>query len=293
MRKGLTFVTALVLLFCFALPRAARAAEAPGNVDRDILAQYAGSLDGCYTCKVDGGGASVTTSGDVTVAVKGVFPDNLTLVVMPVLQSDTQAWSWFAGMMSGKAEKFMPFDIYFTDGSGSTVTVTSDIEVTVTVPDGYANPAIYNLFPNETLNKLGSAATGKNLAFTYSGVGYIVLTSVAQNSGSPGGKGPATTPTPNTPGNTAEPGDDGKLEDGGDGNPNGEGREDEEDQYEVSDENPPLADGDDNGSDSNPQMPRTGDDSNMTLWLMIGGASLAMIGGMILTGWKKKNNGFK
>jgi len=285
MKKRLSLVTALVLLFCFALPRAARAAETPGNVDRDILAQYAGSLSGCYTCKVAGGGASVTTGGGVTVAVKGVLPDGLTLVVMPVLQSDTQAWSWFAGMMSGKAEKFMPFDIYFTDGSGNTVTVTSDIEVTVTVPDGYANPAIYNLFPNETLNKLGSAATGKNLVFTYSGEGYIVLASAAQNGGNPSGNN-TSPPTPNTPGHTPEPGDDGKLEDGEDGDTNGEGRKDEEDQERVSDENPPLA----NGDDSNPKMPSTGDNSNMTLWLLIGGASLTLLGGMVIAGWKRKRD---
>ena len=180
MRKGITCIIALILLCGFSLPCAAQAVTAPGDTNNDIYAKYTSTLIGYYADKSAGGSASVTTAGGITIAVKGLSA-NLTLVVMPVLQSDTQAWNWFGDMMNGKAEMFIPFDIYFTDESGNTVTVNSDTEVTISVPDDYTNPIIYNLFPNETINKPGFSTAGKTLTFTYAGNGYIILASAVSN----------------------------------------------------------------------------------------------------------------
>ena len=169
MKKCLAFITALILLLCFALPCSAQTLTAIGNADGGIFAKYTDELIGCYTCKTLGGGASVTTGGGITLTVKGALRDGLTLVVMPVLQSDIMAWSWFESMMDGKAEKFMPFDIYFTDESGNPSAPASDIEVALTIPEGYAKPLIYNLFPDETLNEPDSAAAGEALSFIWPG----------------------------------------------------------------------------------------------------------------------------
>jgi len=305
-RKNLTIITALILLFCLTLAFAASASASavsgvPGNAAGDIVAQYAGSLEGCYTCQVDSGGASITTDSGVTVAVHGSLADNLTLVVMPVPQSDTQAWNWFQSMMDGKAEEFLPFDIYFLDESGNVVADSSAIEVAITAPNGYANPAIYNLFPNETLNKLNSTVTGQRLTIIYSGAGYIVLASEAPDGGNPGDIVPDITPTPdtpNTPGTPITPDTPDNTDE-----PGGDGGEDGEDLI-PGDDDPPLADGGDGGDGDNnggaggdngggngggnPKAPSTGDDSNIALWMLSGGASLTFLGGMALVGWKKK-----
>ena len=241
MRKSLIFVIVIISLFCFALPCAAQTVNVSGEANGDIYAKYTSALAGCYTDKVSGGSASITTDGGITISVKGA-QSGLTLVVMPVLQRDTQAWTWFLAQMSVKVDKFMPFDIFFKDEYGNTVPVTSNIEVMITVPDGYTNPIIYNLFSDETLGKLNSAAASKTLTFTYSGKGYIVLASVTSGDGDP--KDPSA---PSQPG------------------------------------------GDISTDPSNPgKIPDTGDNTNMTLWLLLGGATLIILICMLIVGRKKK-----
>lgn len=199
MKKSLIFIITLILLLGLALPCTAQTMTAPGSTGADVFAKYTGELAGCYSDQVNGGSASVTTDGGITITINGSLPNGLTLVVMPVPQSDTQAWEWFTKQMSGKAEQFMPFDIYFTDESGQPAAVNVAIEVTITVPEGYANPLAYSLLPDETLNKLDCAVKGKALTFTYSGKGYVVL---AATSGT----------------DTSEPIDSGKIPGTGDHN---------------------------------------------------------------------------
>ena len=174
MRKGIMFVTALVLICVFAFPSAAQTVAVPGSADNAVYAKYTSAPGGCYTGKASGGSASVTTDGGIILTIKGV-PDDLTLVVMPVLDSDTQAWSWFCGMMDDRTERFMPFDIYFKDESGNMLTAGFDIEVTISVPEDYTGPELYQLFSDETINKLNFSDESEALSFTYSGSGYIVL----------------------------------------------------------------------------------------------------------------------
>jgi len=176
MRKGITWIVIFTLLCGFSLPCAAQTVTARGDANSDVNAKYAGELVGCYTDNEVGGSTSVTTDEGITVAIKGLSA-GLILVVMPILQSDTQAWNWFSSIMTGKAEKFTPFDIYFIDKSGNKVAVSSDVQVTISVPEDYTNPAIYNLFSNETINTLSFVNAGKTLTFTYAGNGYIVLAS--------------------------------------------------------------------------------------------------------------------
>lgn len=47
---------------------------------------------------------------------------------------------------------------------------------------------------------------------------------------------------------------------------------------------------DSSGGDKQDDSPQTGDNSNMTLWLLLGGAALIVLGGMALTGRTKKKH---
>ena len=241
MKKGIYWIIALALLCGFSFPCAAQIIPAPGDADNDIYAKYTSELIGCYTGKSAGGSASVTTDSGITITVTGLTSD-LTLVVMPVLENDTEAWSWVSGIMTDRAETFMPFDIYFTDDSGTPVTPGSNVSVTVSVPDSYANPGVYILFPNENISKPGISTTGKTLTFTYTGSGYIVLASAKSGTsdGKPG--------DPNDPGKPDSPAD--------------------------------SSDPDNQGKPDSPDDPGTGDDRNIMLWVFICSASLLGLGGL-------------
>jgi len=92
---------------------------------------------------------------------------------------------------------------------------------------------------------------------------------------------PETPPEPKTPGNTVEPDGDKYIEKDPDGKPIGEWTWDEDKGEWVFDQYPPA-------QDSDPSIPVTGDDTDMILWLLLGGASLTVLGGLTVTRKRRK-----
>ena len=141
-----------------------------------IYASYSsGETTGIYTSSIQNGAAKVVTKEGFVISVKGDFPEGLSLVVMPILKSETDAMKWFEKCLMNYGTNVIPFDIYFIDSEDTRIPVNCEFTISISLPNDYNDPSAYYLSTDEKLTQMKSNVVNNTIDFTTNHDGYYVL----------------------------------------------------------------------------------------------------------------------
>lgn len=139
----------------------------------DVYAKSVGEKSG-YSAPVADGSSSVVTDDGTEIVVSGVPDGVLTLYVVPIPKSETEAWNWFEKCMEGKGTDIRPYDIYFLDAKGNRINANG-VTITVTLPVSYENPVVYSVTTDGRVTELRAVVNDGRIIFTADGSNYYVF----------------------------------------------------------------------------------------------------------------------
>lgn len=179
-------VLALVCAFsaCMACYAAAETlAEEKRSVNIDVVADYVKNTSDPkrFYGEITDGRATVTTDDGATVAVSGVQADGLTLVVLPIMKSETAAWEWFSSCLKNYGTNLYPVDIYFIDKNGNRVEYNGSFSISITTPETYTEPSVFYLSTDGKVTPLDSTVNGNAVTFQISHNSYYVIAEKLQS----------------------------------------------------------------------------------------------------------------
>ncbi|MBQ6701659.1 MAG: hypothetical protein IJN17_01735 [Clostridia bacterium] len=276
MKRLLAMLLTVVLICSMSLPAFAAQDEKENNV----TVKYVSTVEGAYVAPVQNGVASIDADG-VSVSVTGAPEGSLTLMVVPVPETEKEAWEWIEESMKGKADPVHTFDIHFLDQYGNRVDADGAV-VTLNCPHCQSVPVVCSLDTDGTVHILfGTLQSRSNaVTFTTNGSTYYIMAEElpkhdAEIEDKPGGDVVIDNPNPEDgDAVTITPApDDGKVVD----------------KVVVKDENGKEIPVKDNGDgtytyeqpdgdvtievtfkdDKYPDSPQTGDNSNLWLWWLL------------------------
>lgn len=275
MRKWIAvFLTFALALSCGIT---AFAAESDHTTQIDVYAKAEYNVEGVHPAPIDDGKADITTDDGVSVSVTDAPEGSLTLMVIPVPETEKEAWEWIESSMKGKADPVHTFDIHFLDQDGNRLDADGAV-VTLNCPHCQSVPVVCSLDTDGTVHILSASAQDQSVTFTTNGSTYYVMAEELHGvevEDKPGGDVVIDNPNPETGEDvtiTPDP-DDGKVVD----------------KVVVKDENGNEIPVKDNGDgtytyeqpDGNvtievtfkdqqtPNPPQTGDNSNLWLWWLL------------------------
>lgn len=267
----------LVLLMLFSMSITVLAAEEQTTIDVYAKCEY--NVEGVHPSPIDDGKADVTTDDGVSVSVTDAPEGSLTLMVVPVPETEKEAWEWIESSMKGKADPVHTFDIHFLDQDGKRLDADGAV-VTLNCPHCQGIPVVCSLDSDGTVHILSGSMRSRSNAvtFTTNGSTYYIMAEELHSvevEDKPGGDVVIDNPNPETGEEvtiTPDP-DDGKVVD----------------KVIVKDENGNEIPVKDNGDgtytyeqpdgdvtievtfkdDKTPDTPQTGDNSHMWLWWLL------------------------
>ncbi len=285
MRKWIAVLLTLALALSCGIT--AFAAESDDTTEIGVYAKAEYNVEGVHPAPIDDGKADVTTDDGVSVSVTDAPKGSLTLMVIPVPETEKEVWEWIEDCMKGKADPVHTFDIHFLDQDGKRLDADGAV-VTLNCPHCQSTPVVCSLDSDGTVHILSASAQDKSVTFTTNGSTYYIMAEELHSvevEDKPGGDVVIDNPNPETGDDvtiTPDP-DDGKVVD----------------RVIVKDENGNEIPVKDNGDgtytyeqpdgdvtievtfkdDKTPDTPQTGDNSHMPLWV----ALLFISGGAIIT----------
>lgn len=304
MRKWLTIILTILLVLSCGVPVFAVDISDKAEITVNAKAEY--NIEGEYPADLEDGGATVTVDGDITITVTNAPKGAVRLIVIPIPNSEKEAWSWITACLKDKGTPIHTFDIYFADESGNRINADGAV-VTIDCPHCTAKPMVCSLTTDGKVNELSNNARSVSVTFTTDGSPYYVM---AEKASAPivdddhevdvkdptGGKVDISDKTPSTGDTvtiTPKP-DTGKVvdkitvtdkngnkievKDNGDGSYSYE-QPDGDVTVEVTFKDK------DTGTDDKPQ---TGDNSHLELWIAVAVISAAGIAVLIFFYFKRK-----
>lgn len=177
MKKRIAMLLTMLIFFASSTTCFAKTITTQGDTDTgNVYVKYVESISDVYKSATENGKARVTTTEGTIIEVSGIQNDGLRLVVLPVLSTDTEAWSWIAGSMNNYGTNICPLDIYFEDEIGNQVPINTEVAITVTLSKEYTNPVVYNLKTDGTVTALeNNSPNGNTLTFKTDYSGYYVV----------------------------------------------------------------------------------------------------------------------
>lgn len=167
----------LMGLLCIAMallvPVFALAAELSGEATVDVKIKYT-EEDMQYSTALGSGKAITLQDGTKVTVQPGNDADNgIKVVVILVTEGDADAFSYVSDRMSAYGEKPYAFYILFYK-NGQKVTPSAPVTVTVTVPGGYEEAALYTFAGDgSTVQKILDGAQGGAWTFEVSDSSYF------------------------------------------------------------------------------------------------------------------------
>jgi hypothetical protein len=157
----------------------AQSVDVPGTpLSQDVEALYVEEA-GAEICKADivEGKASVQTETGITIEVDfgdAAFESGVILVVRQFTPSNTEAYAWFAEILKGKGKSILPFEIYLKK-DGQRIQPVPQMKISITLPNGYANPLIYGVNTSGNVSNLSLSVKNQMLTFETEYWNYFVL----------------------------------------------------------------------------------------------------------------------
>ena len=281
MKKVIAGLLVLVMaLSCSVTAFAAESTDNDTQVEIGVYAKAEYNVEGVHPAPVTDDTAEVTTDDGTTVTVTEAPEGSVRLMVVPIPETEKEAWEWIESSLKDTADPVHTFDIYFEDQNGKRMDADGAV-VTVTCPHCDGIPVVCSLDKDGTVKVLtASPSEGADVTFTTNGSPYYVMAKElpkhdVEIKDTPGGEVVIDNPTPEAGDDvtiTPDP-DDGKVVDqvvvkDEDGNEipvidNGDGtytyeQPDGDVTIEVTFKD-----------EKTPDSPQTGDNSQLWLWWLL------------------------
>lgn len=147
-----------------------------------------------YTDVVKDGKAEIVTKEGYVIDVEGAIPDGLSLVIMPILETDTEAMKWFRSCMSSYGANFFPFELYFVDKNGTRISPQCEINVRINIGNDSRELIVCYLSYDSVVTDLDSFIKNKEIHFSTSKDGYFVIAEKHAENQTPGQPGESQVP---------------------------------------------------------------------------------------------------
>lgn len=164
----------------------------------DIYVKIERNEEGMYPAPITEGAAETTLEDGTAVSVTGIPEEAVRLMVVPVPETETEAWEWIESCMTEVADPVHTFAIYFEDQDGKRIDAEGAV-VTLDCPHCQAVPVVCSLDTDGTVHILTAMSRTRSTAvtFTTDGSSYYVMAEEIQTPDTP--DDPDTPDTPDTP----------------------------------------------------------------------------------------------
>ena len=169
MRRLLAMLLTVVLVCSMSFP--AFAAEETKEID--VTAKYVSTVEGEYPAQITEGTATVEVV-DVFVSVTGAPSTAVTLVVVPIPESEKEAQKWFVECLEDIGTPLAVYDIYFLTDEGNRINANGAI-VTIDFPSYEGELIVCSVSTDETTKTLSSTIEDGKITFTTDSGNYYVL----------------------------------------------------------------------------------------------------------------------
>ena len=177
MKKLTTILIAIMLLLSCSMTAFAaedHLDESKTQTDIGVYAKTEYSIEGVHSAPIADGEAVVVTDDGTTVTVEDAPEGAMRLVVIPVPETETEAWEWIESCLRDKADPVHTFNIYFEDEYGN----RRAAEGAVITIDGLhcdSIPVVCSLDTDGTVLMLASSSAQSAVTFTTDGSPYYVM----------------------------------------------------------------------------------------------------------------------
>lgn len=182
MRRILSFLLAIALLFGITLPCYAAEIIEKDNVTGDVYARYVSAVEWDGVPIVDGN-AEATTANGYTVSVSGILGNAAVLRVVPIPSAETEAWSWFTDCIGSGAAILSIFDVYFEDAGGNRINANF---VNISVSSVHDETVVFSVTTSGNIVEMDSTITNGSIVFTTNGSHYYVFVKKIETDPTPG-----------------------------------------------------------------------------------------------------------
>ena len=176
MKRLLAALLAVVLVCSMSFP--AYAAEE--NKEQDVTVKYIITVDGEYRADIQNGKA---TAGGVSVT--GAPAGAVTLVVVPIPSSESEAYEWFSACLEKIGKPLAAYEVYFLDADGNRISANgANISIAVS---GNKDLTVCSLTTGGDYKDLSAEMGNGSAVFTANGGDYFILTEKKSTEPKPGG----------------------------------------------------------------------------------------------------------
>ena len=176
MRRLLWALLAVVLVCSMSFP----AFAAEENKEQDVTVKYIITVDGEYRADIQNGKA---TAGGVSVT--GAPAGAVTLVVVPIPSSESEAYEWFSACLEKIGKPLAAYEVYFLDVNDNRISADgATISIAVS---GNKDLTVCSLTAGGDYKDLSAEIKNGSAVFTANDGDYFILTEKKSDEPKPGG----------------------------------------------------------------------------------------------------------
>lgn len=211
MRKIITVLPSLLLALSLGITAFAADSANEGTTPIDVYARYVREIAGEYTAPAEDGEAAVTLPDGSMITVTGAPKEARTLVVVPIPESEKEAWEWLADSLANTGTPVRAYDIYFLDADGNRLNADG-VVITITVPSADGALMACSVNTGGIGKVLAVEVNAGKITFSADGSSYYVLAEKAGTAQTEDPEQPLNPEQPSNPKNPSTPGNSSTLQ---------------------------------------------------------------------------------
>lgn len=166
-------ILTVFLIICFTLSPG-MTVSASESEEQDVYAKYIDGNIAKATAPVEDGKADVELPDGTTVEVRGIPGTAAKLEIIPVPESEAEAYAWFTVCLEDTGIPLAVYDIYFLNADGDRINADG-ATVTIDCPSYESELVVCSVSTDETTKVLPFTIEDGRVTFTTDGSSYYVL----------------------------------------------------------------------------------------------------------------------